>query len=152
MKITELLNPADVALDIELRNKQRVLLELAHRAAAPLAIDSMTILEALMARENLGSTGMGEGIAIPHARLAQVSRPYGFLLRLKPPVDFDAVDGDPVDLVFLLLLPLAPGKQLNALACVARHLRDPATLERLRTAPDTSAVFRALVDQRHSVG
>jgi nitrogen PTS system EIIA component len=150
MKIEELLSPTDIALDVELRDKQGVLLELAHRAAAPLLIDSMTIFETLMAREKVGSTGMGGGIAIPHARLAQVSRPYGFLLRLRPPVDFDAVDGDSVDLVFLLLLSLAPGKQLNALACVARHLRDPATLERLRTAPDTSAAFRALVDQEHS--
>ena len=85
MEITEVLSPADIALDAELRDRQRVLLELTHRAAARLAIDSMTILEALMARENLGSTGMGGGIAIPHARLAQVPRPYGFFLRLRPP-------------------------------------------------------------------
>jgi PTS system nitrogen regulatory IIA component len=89
---------------------------------------------------------MGEGIAIPHARLAEVTSPFGILARLKKPIDFQSVDDEPVDLVFLLLLPSSSkGEQLNALACVARRLRDPSTLQALRDARDGQALYRGMI-------
>jgi PTS system nitrogen regulatory IIA component len=98
-------------------------------------------------REALGSTGTGAGIAIPHARLEGIARPFGILVRLAKPIDFEAIDGQPVDLVFLLLLPAEPqGDQLNALACAARMLRDAQILRDLRRAADDAALYRAAVE------
>ena len=134
MIIRDLLTPDHVVLDLRVADKRRLLEELARRSA-PAHIDSQVIFEALNARETLGSTGIGAGIAIPHARLAPLSRPIGVFARLRPPVAFDAIDGQRVDLVFLLLLPPElQGEVLNALACVARKLRDDPTTAALRAA------------------
>jgi nitrogen PTS system EIIA component len=142
MDIKDLLKPSDVEIGLKAADKHRVLQELSRRAASVLSLEPDAILDALLAREELGSTGMGDGIAIPHARLPQVKRPYGLLARMKNPVDFEAIDGHPVDLVFLLLLPAAPqGDQLNALACVSRRLRDARTVSNLRSARDAGALF-----------
>jgi PTS system nitrogen regulatory IIA component len=92
----------------------------------------------------LGSTGTGGGIAIPHARLAGVARPFGMLVSLAKAIDFDAIDGRPVDIVCLLLLPTnSQGEQLNALACAARTLRDSDALRNIRHAGDDAALYRA---------
>jgi PTS system nitrogen regulatory IIA component len=145
MDIKDLLKPSDVEVGLRAADKHRVLLELSRRAASSLSLEPDAVLDALVAREQLGSTGMGDGIAIPHARLPQVQRPFGILARMKNPVDFESIDGQPVDLVFLLLLPAAPqGDQLNALACVARRLRDSRTLSDVRAARDVGALFSAL--------
>jgi PTS system nitrogen regulatory IIA component len=144
MDIKDLLKPSDVEIGLRAADKHRVLLELSRRAASSLSLDPDAVFDALLAREALGSTGMGDGIAIPHARPPQVKRLFGILARLKNPVDFEAIDGQPVDLVFLLLLPAAPqGGQLNALASVARRLRDSRTLSNVRTARDAGALFSA---------
>jgi nitrogen PTS system EIIA component len=103
------------------------------------------ILSELLKREELGSTGMGGGVAIPHARFYKVEKPFGMLARLRKPIDFDAVDGSPVDTVFLLLLPDAPaGERLGALACIARKLRNPAIIAALRRARDGAEIYRLL--------
>ncbi|MCK9202794.1 MAG: PTS sugar transporter subunit IIA, partial [Gallionella sp.] len=101
MKISDFLLPADAVIDMRTSQKQQVLEELARKVATGLGLQADYVASELLKREALGSTGMGSGVAIPHARLPIVKRPYGVLARLKPPVDFDAIDGQPVDLVFL---------------------------------------------------
>ncbi|HEV7438838.1 MAG TPA: PTS sugar transporter subunit IIA [Methylobacterium sp.] len=108
-------------------------------------LDAAAILAALRRREGLGSTGIGDGIALPHARLDAVARPLGLLARLRGPIAFDAVDERPVDLAFLLLLPAAaPDEALNAIASVARRLRDPEAAEALRRARDAAGLYAAI--------
>ncbi len=108
MKISDFFTPADVVIDMRTSQKQQVLQELAGKASAGLGLQADYVASELLKREALGSTGMGSGVAIPHARLPMVKRPRGVLARLKPAVDFDAIDGQPVDLVFLLLLAAPP--------------------------------------------
>ena len=145
MTVDELLAPSDVLVGLRAATKNALLEDLARRAAAALGIGLDAIFPALARRENLGSTGIGDGIALPHARLEAVSRPYGILARLREPIDFEAVDDNPVDLVFLLLLP-TPGRHepLNALACVARRLRDAETAAAMRGARDAAALYAAV--------
>ena len=152
MHIKDFLSPSNVVTDLRASNKTSVLQELALRAAAILKLPADSISAELLKREQLGSTGMGGGIAIPHARVAGVMAPFGLLARLKEPIDFDAVDGQPVDLVFLLLGPASPqGEQLNVLACVARKLRDPATVAELRSAKDSQALYRHMTEDAKRV-
>jgi nitrogen PTS system EIIA component len=144
MTIDDILAPADALVGLRASNKTALLDDLARRAAGTLGIDVAAILPALLRREDLGSTGIGDGIALPHARLDAVRRPHGILARLRDPIDFDAVDDRPVDLVFLLLLPAdAEGENLNALACVARRLRDPEAAAALRRVRDARALHAA---------
>lgn len=145
MTVDELLAPSDVLVGLRAATKNALLEDLARRAAAALGMGLDAIFPALARRENLGSTGIGDGIALPHARLEAISRPYGILARLREPIDFEAVDDNRVDLIFLLLLP-APDRPepLNALACVARRLRDPETAAALRGARDASALYAAV--------
>jgi PTS system nitrogen regulatory IIA component len=101
----------------------------------------------IIKREELGSTGVGSGVALPHARLRGLKVPFGVFARLRHAIDFEAIDEQPVDLVFLLLQPDAPDDvQLNALACVARTLRDPETLQQVRGASDREALFGAITN------
>jgi len=145
VEIKDFLAPAQVVIDVRATNKTRLLRDLARRAAGVLQLSEDTIAQALLKREALGSTGTGAGIAIPHARLEAVSKPFGMLVRLAKAMDFDAIDGRPVDVVFLLLLPAEPrGEQLNALACVARQLRDAQTIRDVRHAADDAALYHAV--------
>lgn len=147
MKISDFLKPADAVIDVRGAQKQQVLQDLSRKAAAGLGLQAEYIASELLKREQLGSTGLGNGVAIPHARLPMVKRPYGLMARLKPPVDFDAIDGQPVDLVFLLLLPAPPeADQLTALALVARTLKAPETLARLRQAKNASDFYAAMAE------
>lgn len=147
MKISDFLKPADAVIDVRGAQKQQVLQDLSQKAAASLGLQAEYIASELLKREQLGSTGLGNGVAIPHARLPMVKRPYGLMARLKPPVDFDAIDGQPVDLVFLLLLPAPPeADQLTALALVARTLKAPETLVRLRQAKNASDFYAAMAE------
>jgi len=101
----------------------------------------------IIKREELGSTGVGNGVALPHARLQGLTTPFGVFARLRHGIDFEAIDSQPVNIVFLLLLPDGTGaSQLNALASVARALRDPETLQRIRSAADRDSLFQAIVD------
>jgi PTS system nitrogen regulatory IIA component len=147
MRIPDFLSQDDASIERENLNKTRLLKELSRRAATHLAIDGAEVAEALLKREALGSTGMGAGVAIPHARIESIPEPFGMLARLKQPIEFDAIDGEPVDVVFLLLVPTTPGNaQLDALACVARKLRNPETVSKLRMATDSAALYQAMVD------
>jgi nitrogen PTS system EIIA component len=145
VEIKDFLSPLQTRVGVRAINKSRLLHELAHRAAVVLGLDEAVLAEALLKREALGSTGTGAGIAVPHARLERVARPFGILVRLAKAIDFDAIDGRPVDIVFLLLLPAEPqGDQLNALACAARHLRNNTILREMRRAADDAALYRAV--------
>jgi PTS system nitrogen regulatory IIA component len=145
MDIKSFLSPADVLMDVSAPDKARLLQKLADRAASAFNLPADRILRELSAREELGSTGTGSGIAIPHARIEGIKKPFGILARLRRPIDFAAIDDQPVDLVFLLLLPTAPaGEQLNALASVARRLRNPQILHSLRNAANCSDLFGAM--------
>lgn len=148
MKIADILRPEDVILDLRAADKPRLVEELARRSAELAGIEASTIADVLNARERLGSTGMGAGIAIPHARLASLTRPVGLFARLRTPIDFDAIDGQRIDLVFLLLLPAqAQGDHLNALACVARKLRDDQLKAELRKAHVSDQIYAILTRQ-----
>jgi len=145
INIADFLAPACAIVDMRALDKTWLLQELARRAAAVLDVPEEKIAEALLKREAVGSTGTGGGIALPHARLAEVKRPFGMLVRLRQAIDFEAVDGKPVNLVFLLLTPASPpGEQLNALACAARALRKSDVLARLRAAANAEELFAAI--------
>jgi nitrogen PTS system EIIA component len=145
MEIKEFLLPTDALIKVRGSDKKRLLQELAARAASILNLDANRISTELLKREDLGSTGTGGGVAIPHARIPDLKKPFGTLVRLKHAIDFDAIDGRPVDIVFLLLLPAqSQGDPLNALASVARRLRDPESVQLLRSAADDDELYRAI--------
>lgn len=145
MKVSDFLSAADVTIDAAFADKRKLLEELARRAAPRVDLDPLLIFAELEKREELGSTGMGGGIAVPHARFQQLRQPFVTLVRLKKPIEFDAVDGKPVDTIALLLLPVArQGEQLGALACIARKLRDPLVMKALRKARDGAEIYRSL--------
>jgi PTS system nitrogen regulatory IIA component len=146
MDIKDFLSPDHALIDVRAADKAGLLQDLSSRAALALNLAVDRIAAELLKREELGTTGTGGGIALPHARMPEVTRPFGMLVRLKRPMDFDAIDSKPVDIVFLLLLPAAPeGDQVQALASVARKLRDPNSLQRLRGAADAAELYRAIV-------
>lgn len=145
MNIQDFLSPADVLVDMRAKDKPGVLKQLAGHAAAALGLPADVAVEQIQKRDDLGSTGIGGGVALPHARFREVGKPFGVLARLRQPIDFDAVDGQPVDLVLLILLPASPQlDQLNALAAAARKLRDGDVLRHLRTAATPLEVFEAI--------
>jgi len=143
--VSDLLEPRDVFANLRAADKGRALRELARRAAAFANVPEQVIHDALLAREQLGSTGVGAGVAMPHARIAGLNAFHGIFARLAKPIDFDAVDGRPVDLIFLILAPDG-ADSLAALACASRALRDPATAKRLRDAADADALYAILAE------
>jgi nitrogen PTS system EIIA component len=146
MKISDLLSPKDVLVDVRTSNKRQLLQEFAARAADSLGLHVDQVAPYLIKREDLGSTGIGRGVAIPHARLPDLQRPYGLLAKLRHPIEFEAIDGQAVDIVFVLLLPAAvESGQLEALALAARVLRPPENLVRLRNAKNPSELYAAIV-------
>jgi nitrogen PTS system EIIA component len=150
MEIRDFLLPTDALINVHAFDKTRLLQELAARAASALNLDVNRISVELLKREHLGSTGTGSGVAIPHARIPDLKKPFGTLVRLRHAIDFDAIDGKPVDIVFLLLLPAQSGDPLNALATVARRLRDPELVRRLRSAGDASELHNAILEELKS--
>jgi PTS system nitrogen regulatory IIA component len=151
MKISDLLSLTDVMFDVRAPNKRLLLQELAAKAASSLGLGFDQVAPYLLKREELGSTGIGGGVAIPHARLPDLQRPFGLMAKLKVPIEFDAIDGQAVDIVFVLLLPAnAENGQLGALALVARTLRSSEIRDRLRRAKDASGLkydgFRPSMD------
>jgi len=135
----------DTIVDLAPPSKRALLHDLAGRAALVLNIDANSLFGALLKREELGSTGVGHGVAIPHVRLEQVKSPFAIMVRLKHPIDFNAVDSQPVDLVCLLLLSKEnESAQLSALAGMARRLRRPDLLEELRRAPNRVVLYNLM--------
>jgi PTS system nitrogen regulatory IIA component len=147
MEITDLLAPDAVIPALKSAGKKQLLQELAHHAARLTQIPERRIFETLIERERLGSTGMGQGIAIPHGRIAGLSKISGLFARLETPVAYEAVDDQPVDLVFLLLAPESAGADhLKALARVSRLLRNQATCEKLRATTKPEVLYALLTE------
>src|SRR5688572_20346816 len=145
MDLGDLLAPGAIFHAFEAPNKKQALLDLAAHAAEATGLDARTIFDTLIQRERLGSTGLGRGIAVPHVKLAGVKNIVCLFARLAKPIDFESADGEPVDLIFVLIAPEhAGGDHLKALARISRLVREPAALDRLRTAPDLPGLKRAL--------
>jgi len=146
MEIARLIRPEHVVPALPAADKGRLLAELARRAGLALGCDAHQILDALAAREALGSTGVGHGVALPHARIPGITHLFGQFAVLERPIDFGAIDEAPVDLVFLLLVPIVAGKEyLAALAAISRRLRDADTLRAIRAAREPAKLYEALV-------
>ena len=151
MEIRDLLQPESVVADLKAANKKQLLQELAKCAARVTGVNDRKIFETLLERERLGSTGIGNGIAIPHGRLGDFKRLYGVFARLETPIDFESVDEQPVDLIFLLLAPESAGADhLKALARVSRLLRDREMCEKLRGSDTGDAIYALLTDMSTS--
>ena len=147
MEIADLLSPDAVVSHLKAASKKQVLQEMANKAAGLTGLSGRRIYETLAEREKLGSTGMGQGIAIPHGRVAGVEKMTGLFAQLDHPVDFDSMDDQPVDLVFLLLAPEGAGADhLKALARVSRLLRNQAICEKLRAAPHAATLYALLTE------
>jgi PTS system nitrogen regulatory IIA component len=145
MPLADLVAPNAVMPALKVNGKKQALQELSARAAELSGQNERAIFEILMQREKLGSTGVGNGIAIPHGKLPKLNKLFGLFARLARPVDFDALDGQPVDLIFLLLAPEGAGADhLKALARVARLLRDPELARKLRDSRDAEAIYAVL--------
>ena len=153
MDITDLLAPEAVIPSLRVHSKKQLLQELASRASGLAGLPERRIFETLFERERLGSTGMGQGIAIPHGRLAGLPRIVGLFARLETPIAYDAIDDQPVDLVFLLLAPEDAGADhLKALARVSRLLRNPVTCEKLRAANKPEVLYALLTERTNGHG
>jgi nitrogen PTS system EIIA component len=145
MALSDLVAPHAVIPALKVGGKKQLIQELAARAATLTGQNERMIFDSLMQRERLGSTAVGNGIAIPHCKLPKLTRIFGLFARLDRPIDFDALDGRPVDLIFLLLAPETAGADhLKALARVARLLRDEEIATRLRESRDAEALYAVL--------
>jgi nitrogen PTS system EIIA component len=145
-RLNDMLAPENVLASSRARDKQSILALVAAHASPALGLPAAPILTELERREALGSTGIGAGIGIPHARIAGIDKPFGILVRLLRAVEFEAIDGLPVDLVFALLLPGNPRPDLEALASVTRKLRQPEVQRRLRAAPDAVTMVSVMAE------
>lgn len=140
--MSDLIRPEAVAEGVAAASKKAVLQQIGALAAAAYGVDAKQAADALAAREKLGSTAFGGGTAIPHARIAGIDSPVGVFVRLAQPIDFDAVDGLPVDLVFALFSPIDAGAgHLKALARVSRLLRDTELVEKFHGAGSRDALY-----------
>ncbi len=145
MDIADLISPEGVVANLRVTSKKQALQELSKRAAELTGQPERTIFEVLVERERLGTTGVGNGIAIPHGKLPSLDRLYGLFARLDKPIDFDAIDEQPVDLICVLLAPEAAGADhLKALARVSRLLRDATICEKLRGTDKADAIYALL--------
>ena len=147
MDLGDLLKPEGVFASLRVKNKKQALRELATRVAQVTGLDERQVFDTLLQRERLGSTGVGSGIAIPDPRMTGLNRIATVFAQLEEPIDFEASDSEPVDLVFVLLAPEQAGADhLKALARISRVLRDPHTLEKLRSASDRDALYAVLTE------
>jgi PTS system nitrogen regulatory IIA component len=147
MQLADLIGPEAVISSLKVKNKKQLLQELAARAAKLTGLQERYIFDTLLQRERLGSTGLGQGIAIPHGKFVGLRRIVGVFARLAQPVDFDSVDGAPVDIVFLLLAPEGAGADhLKALARISRLLREGQAVDTLRASRDASALYAVLTE------
>jgi PTS system nitrogen regulatory IIA component len=148
MQIADLLTPRTVIAQLRVTGKKQALQEIARRAALVAGSGERQIYDVLAERERLGSTGIGRGVAVPHGKLAGLTRLYGIFARLDRAIPFEAVDDQPVDLIFVLLAPLdARTEHLTALALVSRLLRDRTICEKLRGTDNADALYALLTDR-----
>jgi len=147
MDLTDLIVPEAIIPALKAGSKKQILQIMAEKAAAITALPEADIFDTIFQREKLGSTGVGHGIAIPHGKLTDIDKIVGVFARLQHPVDFESLDDEPVDLVFLLLAPENAGAEhLKALSRIARLLRDGDIVAKLRNSHDTQALYTLLVD------
>lgn len=147
MQLSEIINSSSVLPNLKASSKRQLLQELANEGARITGIEAQVIFETLLRREKLGSTGLGEGIAIPHGKFPSLDRVHGVFARLATPVKFESVDDNPVDLVFLLLAPESAGADhLKALARISRLLRDPSMVEKLRGTDNAAGLYAILTE------
>jgi nitrogen PTS system EIIA component len=147
MDLADLIAPEAVFPALKAKTKKQVLQELAQRAAKLTGVDAREILDTLLQRERLGSTGVGRGIAIPHGRVPALHKIVTVFARLDGAIDFEALDDEPVDLIFLLLAPEHAGADhLKALARISRLLREPSSIEKLRASKDRAAIYSVLTE------
>lgn len=147
MSLSNILSPEAVKVQASCPSKRRLFQDLAEMARDCWGLESAAVTEALLEREGLGPTGVGRGVALPHARLSGLDRVRGLFLRLERPLDFDSVDRQPVDLVFCLLAPSSAGvEHLKALALVSRTLRDAAVCQKLRANSDPATLHTILTE------
>jgi PTS system nitrogen regulatory IIA component len=148
MRLMDIIAPDAIIASLRAGTKKLVLQELGERAARISGLPPREIFNALLQRERLGSTGTGSGVALPHAKLKKCQRIFGIFARLEKPIDFEAIDGEPVDLVLMLLAPeFAGADHLKALARVARVLRDVSIAAKLRAARDPAAIYAVLTQE-----
>jgi nitrogen PTS system EIIA component len=147
MKLRDYLPVENIVLDLSASSKTALLKKLSTLAAERLSLDEAEINRALTNRENLGSTGIGSGVAVPHASVKGLDRHFCIFARLAKPVDFEAVDEQPVDLVFLLLNPENRADHLNILSCIARRVREEETAATIRSAASPQDVHAQLCPQ-----
>ena len=149
MEINNLLVPEGVVADLKATSKKQALQDLARRAAEVSGLHERAIFDVLMERERLGTTGVGNGIAIPHGKLPNLDRLHGLFARLEQPIDFHAIDERPVDLIFVLLAPETAGADhLKALARISRLLRDQGICDKLRGTDSAEALFAILTESQ----
>lgn len=147
MRIADVLTPDGIIPALKATGKKQVLQELSRRVAERLGADDKEVFDVLLERERLGTTGFGNGVALPHGKLNSLNGLYMMFARLAKPVDFDAVDGRPVDLVFLLLTPESAGADhLKALAKASRILRNEAVCSKIRGGENAEAIYSALME------
>jgi PTS system nitrogen regulatory IIA component len=147
MKIADIIDAGAVLPSLKAKTKKQVLQDVAQQLARLVAIDQRIIFETLLTREKLGSTGLGQGIAMPHGRIAGLTQVTGLFAKLATPVDYDSVDGKPVDLVFALLSPDHAGADhLTALAKISRIMRSPAALSKLRATNTAEGLYAVLTE------
>lgn len=147
----DLITPSAILPNLKAGSKKQALQELARKASELTGQHERAIFDVLLERERLGTTGVGHGIAIPHGKLSSLDRVHGVFARLERPIDFDAIDEQPVDLIFLLLAPEQAGADhLKALARVSRLLRDQSMCEKLRGAQSGDAIYALLAQQETS--
>jgi len=145
MTITDLVAPEAILPALKVNSKKQALQELAAKAAELSGQNERAVFEVLLQREKLGTTAVGYGVAIPHGKLPKLEKLFGLFARLERPIDFEAMDGQPVDLVFLLLAPEGAGADhLKALARIARLLRDQDVAKKLRASRDAQAIYSVL--------
>ncbi len=148
MRPINLLSPKAIIPSLKATTKKQALLELSERAAEISGLSTREIFDLLLQRERLGSTAIGDGVAIPHGKLARLKNIFGVFARAERPIDFDALDGAPVDLIFLLMTPESSGADhLKALACAARMLRDPSMVATLRATKHAGALYSLIAGQ-----
>ncbi len=151
MDLSNLLKPTAVRVVSHVTSKKRLFQDLAEIAAAVYGLEPSETVNALQERESLGPTGVGHGVALPHARLDGLDRVIGIFMRLEKPLDFDAVDRQPVDLIFALFAPKDSGvDHLKALALVSRTMRDAAICAKLRSNGDAATLHAVLTEARPS--
>jgi PTS system nitrogen regulatory IIA component len=147
MQLSDIIEIKAISPAMKVANKRQLLQELAHQAAKRTKLDSRQIFEALLHRERLLSTGLGQGTAIPHGKFPGLDRVYGLFARLVTPINFDSIDDQPVDLVFLLLSPeKSGGDHLTALARMSRIFRDPSVLQKLRGTDNAAGLYAILTE------